>query len=98
MIRLGNIDKSALAHCSWNTDHKIEFEKTELLNRAAAWNTRLIMESVEMSLTQDTINKEDDTKLSTAWLPAYDLLKEQENKEQKRTADCLYWLPKQSRS
>lgn len=46
-----------------------------MLHRLTARGTRIIIESLEISLRSDIINKEDGARLSIAWLPAYEILK-----------------------
>lgn len=59
----------------WETGQNIHFQDTEVLNRSPVWGTRVIMESLEISIRSDVINKEDGAELSKVWFPAYDLLK-----------------------
>lgn len=46
-----------------------------MLYKPTTWSARAIIESLEISLRPNTINKEDCAKLSTAWLLAYESLK-----------------------
>lgn len=75
-LRLGNSEKSALAYHGWTTGHTIQFENTEVLYKSTLWNVRITRESLELTLMQGGINKED----GTAWLPACKLLKGKEPK------------------
>lgn len=77
---LGQENKSALAHHAWATGHSILFDDTTVLCKSS-YGTRIIRESIEIQLRVGVINKEDGARLSTAWLPALDLLREGRERE-----------------
>lgn len=66
--RLGQLEKSALAHHCWTMGHQIQLRKAEVLLQSSSWNVRSMCESLKIALMQGTINKEDREKLNNAWL------------------------------
>lgn len=65
----------ALVHPIWSTEHTICFEDMEILYTFLVWGT-IVRESLEIYLAQGVINKEEGTRLSMAWFPTCELMKE----------------------
>lgn len=66
-LRIGNMDKLALAQHGWDTRHTICLAETAVLYVSSIYRERVIRESMEIHLTDDILNKEDDMRLSTAY-------------------------------
>lgn len=74
-LMLGNSKKSALALHGLDSGHSIKFQDTEILYKSSSWGGGTIMDSLEISIRSLVINREDGVRISTAWVPAYDMLK-----------------------
>lgn len=58
-LRLGHIDKSALAKHGWTTGHTVLFEQTEILYKSDQWGPRTTRESLELSSSNRALNREE---------------------------------------
>ncbi|KAJ8942278.1 hypothetical protein NQ318_005595 [Aromia moschata] len=67
-IRLGNIDKSAIAeHVHTNENHKIDYENIRVLDKTTRYYPRIIRESLEIMKNNNNFNREDGYRLSNTW-------------------------------
>ena len=60
---------SAVAEHFYNTNHTIEFDKTQLLVKTANSRERVIREAIEIVKHPNNFNREDGYKLSKLWTP-----------------------------
>lgn len=68
-LRLGKLDKSAVAQNGWETGHKIN--ETKILYRSSQCHNRVLRESIEISLAgKNILNQEESLHISKTWLTA----------------------------
>lgn len=70
-VRLGQTDKSAITQHCWLKGHQALFADTKILYRSDKRHKQITRESLEMALTEQSLNQEEGARLSSAWLLLY---------------------------
>jgi hypothetical protein len=73
-IHLEQPEKSAVAEHSVNTRHRIDFNSTSVLDKAAGYMDRLVKEAIEIRLNTINFNRDGGFTLSRAWYPVINML------------------------
>jgi hypothetical protein len=74
-IRLVQPDKSAVAERSFNCDHFIRSQNTELLSTKTGYMDRLIREAIKIEMHPNNIDRDGEFNLSKSWKPLLRKLK-----------------------
>ena len=84
-LRLGQLEKSAIAEHCVSQDHTIKFEETKILCHAKGFWDRLTKEAIEIKLEKNNFNRDSGYSISNTWKPVLQkILEVRENSKRRK--------------